>query len=57
MPPLAPPTGEGPGTLAVRTMSGREPGRVIAFWNAIVFVFFCVLFDFCVVFDVAIVRC
>lgn len=34
MPPLEPPTGEGPGTLAVRRMSGREPGRFIAFWNA-----------------------
>jgi len=39
VPPLEPPTGEGPGTLAVRRMSGREPGRFIAFWNAVFCVF------------------
>lgn len=38
MPPLEPPTGDGPETLAVRTMSGREPGRVNARLNAIIFV-------------------
>ena len=35
MPPLAPPTGEGPDTLAVRIMSGRDPGRDMACLNAV----------------------
>ncbi len=44
MPPLDPPTGDGPGTLAVRRMSGRLPGRDIGFWNAVCCGYVSVLF-------------
>ncbi len=51
MPPVEPPTGEGPGTLAVRRMSGLEPGRDIAFWNAVLLlcIFECVVCLCCVI--------
>jgi glycopeptide antibiotics resistance protein len=34
VPPEEPPTGDGPEMLDLRRMSGREPGRVMASWNA-----------------------
>lgn len=35
VPPAEPPTGDGPEILALRRMSGREPGRLIASLNAV----------------------